>query len=93
MVLAAAPLTRMGPMMWTVVTMKLAVHPVLVWLGLGMQPGIEGLDSLVPILVAAGPCGAMPFVIATQYGVPTETIAKTILVSTTLSVLSLAILV
>ena len=47
--------------------------------------------SLV-LLVAAGPCGAMPFVIALQYGVRTEVIAKAILVSTILSLVSLSIL-
>ena len=48
-------------------------------------------DHLV-LLVAAGPCGAMPFVIALQYGVRTEVIAKAILVSTILSLVSLSIL-
>jgi len=35
----------------------------------------------------------MPFVIATQYGVKTDTIAKAILISTSLSVLTLSFLV
>jgi predicted permease len=34
----------------------------------------------------------MPFVIATQYGIRTETIAKTVFVSTVLSLFSLSML-
>jgi len=34
------------------------------------------------MLVAAGPAGAMPFVLALQYGIPVAAIARTILIST-----------
>jgi hypothetical protein len=34
------------------------------------------------MLVAAGPTGAMPFILALQYQVPVATIARTILIST-----------
>lgn len=34
------------------------------------------------MLVAAGPTGAMPFVLALQYQVPVAAIARTILIST-----------
>jgi predicted permease len=41
-------------------------------------------------MLAAGPCGAMPFVVALQYKVQTETISKAILISTLVGVVSLA---
>ncbi|PSL21620.1 AEC family transporter [Shimia abyssi] len=90
-VLAAAPLNRLGTMMWILVGTKLALQPTLFKLGQQVVTS-EGLSALIPFLIAAGPCGAMPFVIATQYNVQSETIAKAILISTLLSVLSLAVL-
>lgn len=91
--LAAAPIWPVRLPCWSVALSKLIAMPTLVWLGFskaGIPP--ESLDHTILILAAAGPCGAMPFVIATQYGVPTGTIAKTIFVSTVLSLISLALL-
>lgn len=91
--LAAAPIWPVRLPCWSVALAKLAVMPLLVWWGFGQAGFAEGeLEPAILILTAAGPCGAMPFVIATQYGVPTGTIAKTIFVSTVLSLLSLAVL-
>jgi predicted permease len=91
--LAAAPILPIRLPCWSVTIAKLALVPALVWLGLGQtQSGMDGLAPTVTLLVAAGPCGAMPFVIATQYGVRTVTIAKTIFLSTVLSLLTLSAL-
>lgn len=91
--LSAAPIWPIRLPCWTVSAAKLLVMPALVWAGL---TGAEGWPDTTPetmaLLVAAGPCGAMPFVIATQYNVPTGTIAKTIFVSTLLSLFTLALL-
>jgi predicted permease len=54
------------------------------------EPGGPWPDTLV--LIAAGPCGAMPFVIALRYGVATDRIAAAIVVSTVISTLTLAAL-
>ncbi|MBO6604175.1 MAG: AEC family transporter [Roseicyclus sp.] len=89
--LAGSSLARIGPEVWSVVAVKLLVHPALVGGLLGIV-GVSRFTSDITLLVAAGPCGAMPFVIATQYGVRTEAIAKAVLISTLLSILSLAIL-
>lgn len=91
--LAASPVFPVRLPCWCVSAAKLALVPALVWAGLRALPG--GMDApakAITLLVAAGPCGAMPYVIATQYGVRTVTIAKTILVSTVLSMVSLAVL-
>ena len=44
------------------------------------------------LALAVGPCSAMPFVIALQYGVRTEAMTKAILISTFLTLISLAVL-
>ena len=89
--LAGSSLLRTGGAVWTVVGLKLLAHPVLVGSGLALV-GASAFTGDITLLVAAGPCGAMPFVIATQYGVATERLAKVVLISTLLSILSLAYL-
>ncbi len=91
--LAASNVTRIGGVCWSVVFAKLALHPVAVFAGLAAT-GTAAMSGAghITLLVAAGPCGVMPFVIATQYGIRTETIAKVVLVSTILSVFSLSAL-
>lgn len=86
--LAGSTFWRMSGAGWAVVGGKLLVHPLIVWAMLRLG-GVEGLSGDITLLVAAGPCGAMPFVIATQYGIKTETLAKVVLASTTLSILSI----
>ncbi|MDU8944883.1 AEC family transporter [Ovoidimarina sediminis] len=91
--LTAAPIWPIRLPCWSVSAAKLLLMPGLVWWGFGsVDVPRESLDHAILILAAAGPCGAMPFVIATQYAVPTGTIAKTIFVSTVLSLISLALL-
>ena len=90
-ILASSPLRPIGISTWIVVVVKVAVHPLLVFGGSQLVTVSPSWDSLM-LLVAAGPCGAMPFVIALQYGVKTEAIAKAILISTILSLASLSIL-
>ena len=91
--LAASPIFPIRLPCWTVAAAKLAAMPALVWSGLGaIDGGMDGTARAITLLVAAGPCGAMPYVIATQYGIRTVTIAKTILISTLVSLLSLSVL-
>ena len=89
--LAGSDIRRIGKAVWTVVGVKLLIHPAIVFGLLGTVTASQ-FTSDITLMVAAGPCGAMPFVIATQYGVKTENIAKAVLISTTLSILSLAAL-
>jgi len=91
-VLAGSGLTRIGALIWIVVAGKLLFQPLLFSTFFTTQ-GVSGNWALVPLLVAAGPSGAMALVIALQYGVRTELIAKVILISTILSVVSLSVLV
>lgn len=90
-ILADQPLRPLGGLTWFTVGVKLVVHPALFALAAGvvaMKPTWQQLG----FLVAAGPCGAMPFVIALQYNIKPTTIAKAVLVSTVMSLLSLSYL-
>jgi predicted permease len=71
------------------VGIKIALHPLLALFALSALT-VETAAADILLLVSAGPCGAMAFVIALQYGVRTETLARAILISTVLSVFSLA---
>ena len=90
-ILASRSLRPIGVATWSVVAVKIVLHPLLVFAIAGAVTIAPVWDHLV-LLVAAGPCGAMPFVIALQYGIRTEIIAKAILISTILSLVSLSVL-
>jgi predicted permease len=62
--------------------LKLAGMPMVAWLLIYGVFQIGPEWSNPAMLVAAGPTGAMPFVLALQYQVPVATIARTILIST-----------
>lgn len=80
-ILGAVPLNRLARLPAVIAALKLAVHPLLI---VGVVGGIEQADlgARAMLLVAAGPCGAMPFVIALRYGVAAERIALAIIYST-----------
>lgn len=91
--LAASPIFPIRLPCWCVTAAKLGAMPFLVWSGLNVIDG--GMDAparVITLLVAVGPCGALPFVIATQFGIRSVTIAKTILISTVGSLFSLSML-
>jgi predicted permease len=90
-VMAGIDLKRIGALVWTLVAIKMLVHPTLAY-GLFTGAAIAPGWSNILVLLAAGPCGAMPFVIALQYGVRTEAMTKAILISTFLTLISLAVL-
>jgi len=90
-ILANNPLRPIGVAGWSVVAIKIVVHPLIVFTLAGIFAISPEWDHIT-LLVAAGPCGAMPFVIALQYGIRTELIAKVILISTILSLLTLSVL-
>ena len=90
-ILSSNPMRPVGVATWSVVTAKTVLHPALVFV-LGSLTTLSPGWADITLLVAAGPCGAMPFVIALQYGIKTETIAKAILVSTLISLLTLSVL-
>lgn len=90
-ILASNPIRPIGIATWSVVAAKIIIHPVMVFTLAGFVTLAPDWDDIT-LLVAAGPCGAMPFVIALHYGIRIETIAKAVLVSTLFSLLSLSVL-
>ena len=90
-VLASNPMRPIGVATWSVVAAKIVFHPVLVFTLASFVTLSPGWSDIT-LLAAAGPCGAMPFVIALHYGIRTETIAKAVLVSTLFSLLTLSFL-
>ena len=90
-VISGTALKPIGGLIAVVLILKVVIHPGLAWLGLDLAgTSADWKDPL--ILLAAGPCGAMPFVIALQYNVRTDIMTKVILISTVLTLASLAFL-
>ena len=90
-ILASNPINKIGKATWLVIGVNIVVVPVLVFV-FTQTVDVTPQWSKIILLMAAGPCGAMPFVIALQYGIPTQKIAKAILVSTFLSLIGITFL-
>ncbi|MEO1687192.1 MAG: AEC family transporter [Pseudomonadota bacterium] len=89
--LSASDLRRFGAASVTIAALAVLAHPALVWAANGALPGGSEARDLM-VLLAAGPCGAMPYALATFYGTPPHSIAKAIVLSTTASLFALALL-
>ncbi|MEP3244656.1 MAG: AEC family transporter [Sneathiella sp.] len=90
-IMSETTLRPLGGIIVAVLVLKIIVHPALAYFGVStLDISVDWKDPI--ILLAAGPCGAMPFVIALQYNIQTEVMTKTILISTVLTLASLAIL-
>ena len=76
----------------TIAGLKVLLHPLVAWL---LFTGFYDIDQLwrdPAMLAAAGPCGAMPFVLAMQYKIRAQSIGMAIIYSTVASLLTLAII-
>lgn len=72
--------------------LKVLLHPLVAWL---LFTGFYDIDKLwldPAMLAAAGPCGAMPFVLAMQYKIRAQSIGMAIIYSTVASLLTLSII-
>lgn len=93
--LSGVNLRRMDGAGFVPIGLKLIVHPILFVLlveAFGARDSADTLWEHAGLLVAAGPCGAMPFVLALRYHIDPTSLMRAILISTTLSVLTLAVL-
>lgn len=77
-----------GEVAWATV-LKLAVLPLLVW-GACLLLGLSRIETGVAVMAAALPTGANAFMLARRYAVGTDGSGATVLVSTMLSVITLA---
>lgn len=78
----------MGEVAWSLV-LKLAVLPLLVW-GVCLAIGLGALETAVAVTSAALPTGANAFMLARRYRTGAERSGATVLVSTVISVFTLA---
>lgn len=76
----------------TIAGFKVLLHPLVAWLLFTTLFEINPLWRDPALLVAAGPCGAMPFVLALQYKVRAQSIGIAIIYSTVASLLTLSII-
>jgi malonate transporter len=77
----------------SIIGLKVFVHPLLAWLLFsGAATLANPAWTNTALLVAAGPCGAMPFVLGLQYKINVTTIARAIGYSTLISLITLALM-
>jgi len=76
----------------TAAGLKVLLHPLVAWLFFTSFVDISQFWRDPAILVAAGPCGAMPFVLAVQYKIRAQSIGMAIIYSTVASLLTLSII-
>jgi len=76
----------------TVVGLKVLVHPLIAWLFFTSFVDFNQLWRDPAMLVAAGPCGAMPFVLAVQYKIRAQSIGMAIIFSTVACLFTLSII-
>ena len=95
-VLSGAVITKFDGPATTITVMKLFLHPLLLFVACLVLLPVElsngDIWAKTMIFAAAGPTGAMPFVIALQHGVSIDRLVKAIVFSTVLSLFSLAVL-
>ena len=75
-----------------IATAKLAVLPLVVWLLATRLFDLEAVEAAVVTMLAALPTGVNPFILARKYGVYVERAASAVVVTTALSVVTLALL-
>ncbi len=71
--------------------LKLCGHPLLVWI-VGTLLGIEGLWLSVAVVMASMPTGVNVYLFGAKYGAASEVAARTVLLASTLSVVTISTL-
>jgi predicted permease len=72
-------------------TLKLVIHPLLVWVVAVPVLGLGGLWSAVAVTMAAMPSGVNVYLFAARYDAASGVAARTVLVTSALSVVTLAV--
>jgi predicted permease len=91
-ILAGSRFTDLDGAALAATLLSLVIMPLLIWLLLGRLADIEPLWRRLAILVGAGPCGAMPFVLALRYEIRAQSIGMAIIYSTIASLFTLSVL-
>lgn len=90
--LALRPLKRVPVELTYIVPAKLILHPLLVYLAMGLVGDFDTVWIFTAVLLASLPTATNVFVLAQQYGEWVERASATILVTTSLSVFSVTAL-
>ncbi len=91
-ILAGTRATTIDYAALTTTGLKVFLHPLIAWVLFSSLADIEPLWRDSALLVAAGPCGAMPFVLAMQYKVRAQSIGIAIIYSTIASLFTLSLI-
>ncbi len=91
-IVAEVKFDRLDGAVLVVTVMKTVVHPLFVWLLLSSLSGIDDNWGRTALVTAAGPCGAMPFVLALQYRIKADSIGLAIILSTVASLFTISVL-
>ncbi len=81
-ILSAQPAPHRPSVAIVISAMKLGLQPLLAWIVIVEALAVAPAWSDPALLVTAGPAGAMPFVLALQYGVPVRVISRVIIWTT-----------
>ena len=90
--LAAYPAGGDGVPGLALASLKLVVHPLLVWLLVGPVLGIGGIWLSTAVVVAAMPTGVNVYLFAARYDAAPSVAARTVLLASGLSVLTVSLL-
>ena len=74
------------------IALKLIFMPFVAWIFLYLAFRVSAEWANPAMLVAAGPAGAMPYVLALQYQVPVASIARIIMISTIISLITVTLM-
>jgi len=92
-ILASTGTRGLDKMALSVVGLKVIVHPLMAWLLFSSATTLANPAwTNTALLVSAGPCGLMPFVLGVQYKVNVATIARAVGYSTVISLVTLAVM-
>ena len=73
--------------------LKLAVHPLIVWVLASYVFGLEGLWVHVPVVLAAMPSGVNTYLFGARYEVAPGVAARTVLLTSVLSLATISALI
>lgn len=91
-ILSGGDLSRIGGPAWTATILKVGVHPLIAIAAFGAGVPVSAEWAPISLIVFAAPCGAMAFVLGLKYDAPVDNVAKAIILSTVLSVFTIALL-
>jgi malonate transporter len=91
-ILSGVSMRKLGGPVWTAALLKDFAHPAFALIFVGSLANLNDVWSVTAPLIFAAPCGAMAFVLGLRYNVEIEVIAKAVVLSTLISIFTVAAL-